>query len=176
MYIWDTSTGECVFAQKQANPITVFKWADHQKVNHNVAYDMIIGVASTLHQGYYTYDSMRMQWSLRVKAFITPPMGGLVRNFYCIDISRDRNFIFVGTSSGEMMVYRRDTTVFRSCIPVCSNGLQDLLVLPDDTIVCGGGDGAVVKLIGADMQWQKSAEVSLISFLLGTMLILCCWL
>lgn len=148
----------------------MFKWADHNKVNHNVAYDMIIGIASTLHQAFFTYDSMRMQWSLRMKAFTTPPMGGLVRNFYCIDISRDRNFIYVGTSSGEIMVYRRDTAVFRSCIPVCSNGVQDLLVLQDDTIVCGGGDGNIVKLIGSDMQWQKNGEVSLYTFLLLSIL------
>jgi len=119
-----------------------------------------MGIASTLYQGSFTYDSMRMQWSMKLKAYMTPPMGGLIRNFYSIDISKDRNFIYVGTSSGEMMVYRRDTTVFRACIPVCSNGLQDLLVLADDSVICGGGDGMLVKLIGVDMQWQKSIEVS----------------
>ena len=69
-------------------------------------------------QGNLTYDPMRMQWSLKTRAYTVPPTGGLVRNFHCVDISNDRVFVYVGTSSGEVMVYRRDTVVFRACIPV----------------------------------------------------------
>lgn len=61
---------------------------------------------------------MRMQWSLKTRAYTVPPTGGLIRNFHCVDISNDRVFVYVGTSSGEVMVYRRDTVVFRACIPV----------------------------------------------------------
>jgi len=141
--------------------VTVLKWADHVKVSHNIAYELVIGIGGTLSQGYFTYDSMRMQWSLRLKAFTIPPMGGLIRSFLCLELSVDRNFVFVGTSSGEMMVFRRDTLVFRSCIPVCSNGLQDMVVLPDDSVICGGGDGMVLKLLGSDMQWQKTLDMKL---------------
>lgn len=101
---------------------------------------------------------MRMQWSLAFKTYATPPGRSLVRSFHTIDLSRDRQFVYVGTSSGEMMVFRRDTVVFRACIPVCTNGLQELVTLPDDSVVCGGGDGSFTKLVGRDITWQRVQE------------------
>jgi WD40 repeat protein len=148
-----------IYSQKTANPISIIAWADQKKANHNIDYELVIGMNNVIYQGLFTYDSFRMQWSLKLKAYTVPPMGSLIRNFYSIDLSRDRVFVYIGTSSGEMMVYRRDTVVFRSCIPVCTNGLQDLVVLSDDSVVCGGGDGAFVKLVGSDMTWQKAFEV-----------------
>ena len=53
-----------------------------------------------------------------------PTSGGIKRSFNCVDNSADKTFVYVGTSAGEMMIYRRDTCVFRAVIPVCTNGLQ----------------------------------------------------
>jgi WD40 repeat protein len=164
MYIWDLTTGEVIYGQKTAFPISILTWAEHKKVSHNIEYDLVIGMNNTINSGSLTYDQMRMQWSLKWKAYTVPPMGGLIRNYYCIDLSNDRVFVYIGTSSGEMMVYRRDTLVFRACIPVCTNGLHDIVVLSDNSVVCGGGDGTFVKLIGNDMSWQKAYEVSPIRF------------
>jgi WD40 repeat protein len=159
-YIWEVGTGEVIYAQKTPTPISILAWADQKKVNHNIDYELVLGMNNTVSQGLLTYDSMRMQWSMKMKAYTVPPMGSLIRNYYCIEFSRDRNFIYIGTSSGEMMVYRRDTGVFRACIPVCTNGLQDLVTLSDGSVVCGGGDGAFVRLVGSDMTWQKTFEVT----------------
>lgn len=43
---------------------------------------------------------------------------------------------------------------------MCTNGVQDLVTLPDDSIVVGGGDGNFVRIIGRDMSWQKTQEAS----------------
>lgn len=162
LYIWDLATGEVVFGQKQPATVTVLKWAEHRKDNHNTAYELVIGMSSpnnALYQANLTYDSMRMQWSMRTRLYTTPPTGGLIRNFYCVDLSMDRVFVYVGTSSGDMMVYRRDTVVFRAAIPVCTNGCQDLITLPNDSVIIGGGDGNFVRIVGHDMVWQKTHEV-----------------
>lgn len=162
LYIWDVATGEVIYCQKVASPVSILQWADQKKVNHNIDYELVIGIQNVVYQGMFTYDSFRMQWSMKMRAFTVPPMGGLLRTFYCLEFSKDRIFPYIGTSSGEMLVYRRDTVVFRSCIPVCTNGLQDLVVLPDDSVICGGGDGSFVKLVGSDMTWQKVFDVSLL--------------
>jgi hypothetical protein len=94
-----------------------------------------------------------------VQQYQVPPSGGLQRSFNCVDLSRDRVFVFVGTSGGEMMVFRRDTLVFRACIPVCTNGLHDLVTLRDDSILCGGGDGTLLRLTGRDMSWHVAEQV-----------------
>lgn len=88
-----------------------------------------------------------------------PPSGGLQRTFACVDLSRDGVYVFVGTSGGEMMVFRRDTLVFRACVPVCTNGLNDLVTLRDDSILCGGGDGSFLRLTGRDMAWHVAEQV-----------------
>lgn len=160
LYMWDLSTGEVVFGQKQANPVTVLIWAEAKKVSHNTAYELVLGVQSILYQALFTYDNQRMQWGMKLTAFSVPPSGGLIRTMLTVALSEDRLFVYVGTGSGEMMVYRRDTTVFRACIPVCTNGLQDIVVMDDGCVVAGGGDGTVVKLKGRDMAWQKIREVS----------------
>jgi hypothetical protein len=97
--------------------------------------------------------------SVLLQAYQVPPSGSLVRQFHCVDLSRDGLFVYVGTGAGEMMVYRRDTLVFRACIPVCTNGLQDLVTLRDDSVLCGGGDGAFVRVLGRDMSWQCADQV-----------------
>lgn len=164
IYVWDLATAEVVFGMKLLNPVTLLKWAEHKKVNHNIAYEIVIGIGTVLNQGMFIYDSERMQWTLKLKPYQFPPSGGLSRTFHCVDLSADKVFVYVGTSSGEVMVFRRDTQVFRSCIPVCTNGLHDLIVLPDETIICGGGDGTLRKLKGRDINWQNVVEVNRINF------------
>lgn len=93
------------------------------------------------------------------QAYQVPPSGGFQRSFNCVDLSKDRVFVYVGTSAGEMMVFRRDTCVFRACIPCCTNGLQDLVTLNDDSVLCGGGDGAFLRLTGRDMSWNFANQV-----------------
>lgn len=158
-YVWDLSTGEVCYGQKIAKPISILKWTDQKKVNHHISYELVLGIGSVVSQGLFTYDAFREQWSMKWIPYQVPPNGNLIRSYNCVDLSRDRIFVYVGTSSGEMMVYRRDTLVFRACIPICTNGLNDLVSLADDSILCGGGDGLFVKLVGKDMTWQVIKQV-----------------
>ncbi|KAJ1434740.1 WD40-repeat-containing domain protein [Ochromonadaceae sp. CCMP2298] len=145
-YVWDLATSEVVYGFKLHAPVSVLMWAAQKKVSHHVAYEIMLGVGGSLTRGLFNYDPARMQWTMIWTPFQVPVNGSLIRQFHSIDISKDGIFVFVGTTNGEMMVFRRDTMVFRACIPVCTNGLHDLVTLPDDTVLCGGGDGALVKL------------------------------
>jgi hypothetical protein len=158
--VWDLATAEVVYGFKLLAPVSVLKWADQKKEKHHIAYELMLGVGGSLTRGMFSYDPNRMQWTMTWTPFQVPVNGSLIRQFHSIDISKDGIFVYVGTTNGEMMVFRRDTMVFRACIPVCTNGLQDLVTLPDDTVLCGGGDGALVKLVGRDMAWQVDGEVS----------------
>mmetsp|Transcript_22022 Transcript_22022/g.36892 ORF Transcript_22022/g.36892 Transcript_22022/m.36892 type:complete len:701 (+) Transcript_22022:67-2169(+) len=157
-YVWDLSTAEVVYAFKLHAPVSVLKWVNVKKVDHHYAYEVALGVGGSVTQGLFTYDSMRMQWTMKWTPYQVPVNGSLIRSFHCIDISKDGIFVYVGTTVGEVMVYRRDTLVFRACIPVCGNGLQDVVTLPDDTLLCGGGDGTLVIVEGRDMAWQVVSE------------------
>ena len=165
LYIWDITSGEVLLGQKLLEPATVIKWTDQKKVSHSFAYELVVGYGTVLQQGLFTYDHMRVQWSLKLKPFQMPVSGGIIRTFHCIDLSADKIFVYVGTTAGEMMIYRRDTTVFRAIIPVCTNGLSDLIAQSDGSVICGGGDGSITKLVGRDMAWQVEQKVIYTYFL-----------
>ena len=64
--IWDLASMEVIFSQKLLNVATVFKWVDQKKVGHYNAYEAVVAVGSVLQQGLFTYDPMRVQWSLKL--------------------------------------------------------------------------------------------------------------
>jgi hypothetical protein len=64
--IWDLATMEVIFSQKLLNVASVFKWVDQKKVGHYNAYEAVVAVGSVLQQGLFTYDPMRVQWSLKL--------------------------------------------------------------------------------------------------------------
>ena len=59
-----------------------------------------------------------------------------------------------------MLTFRRDTCVFRACIPICTNGVKGVVALPDGHMICAGGDGSIVKLAGSDMAWSMAGQVA----------------
>ena len=160
LYIWDLSTGEVVFGQRLPMAVSVLQWVEHRLENRRMTYELVIGTGSILNRGILAYDPVRVQWTLKQQTFTMPPGGGIIRYFSCIDVSYDGIFVFIGTSGGDVLIFRRDTCVFRACIPVCTNGVKGIVALSDDRMLCGGGDGSVLVLEGSDMSWVKSTSVS----------------
>ena len=150
-----------MFGQRLATSVTVLQWVEHRLENRRMTYELVLGTGSNLSKGVLSYDPVRVQWTLKQQTFTMPPGGGIIRCFSCIDVSYDGIFIFVGTTGGEVLTFRRDTCVFRACIPVCTNGVKGIVTLPGDRLLCGGGDGSVLVLEGSDMSWVKTASVSL---------------
>lgn len=161
LIIWDLLSSEMVGAHKLLNPATCLLWADSTKQVHSVDYELAVGAGNLLYKTLFTYDAMRMQWSIVTKPYQMPVSGGIIRTFKCALMTPDKLFVCVGTYGGEMMIFRRDTYVFRAIVPVCTNGLNDMVVLQDGSLLCGGGDGTVSKLAGSDMAWKLFQHVEL---------------
>ena len=160
LYIWDLANGEVVFVQRVSSVVSVLQWADHRRVRQYDEYDIILGHGNLIWGGIFSFAPDRVQWSLKQTAFVMPPGGNMVRTFTALDLSNDGVFLYVGTSGGEMLVFRRDTGVFRACIPICSGGVNAIVTLSDN-IICAGGDGSICKLDGRDMTWHMSQKVKL---------------
>lgn len=144
--------------------MSALQWVEHKRVNHYTGYELVIAYGNTVSKGLLAYDPNKVQWVLSTQSYAMSPTGGLVRWFTCCDLSLDRMFVFVGTSAGEMCVFRRDSAVFRVCIPVCANSLQSIAVLPNDDVVCAGGDGSLHRLQGRDLSWRNVVDVSIRRF------------
>jgi WD40 repeat protein len=112
LYIWDLSNGEVVFGQRVSSVVSVLQWVEHRKVRQYDEYELVLGYGSLVWRGAFTFAPDRVQWSLKQTPFTMPPGGNMVRTFLSIDVSRDGVFIYLGTTGGEMLVFRRDTGVF----------------------------------------------------------------
>ena len=161
LYIWDLSNGEVVYGQRVTSVVSVMKWAEHRRVRQYDEYDLVLGHGNLVWGGSFTFAPDRVQWSLKQHAYTMPPGGNMVRTFTALDSSKDGIFLYVGTSGGEMLVFRRDTGVFRACIPICTGGVNGIVTLPDDVVICAGGDGSICKVEGRDMTWHMSQKVRL---------------
>ena len=158
LYIWDLATGEVVFGTRLTQPAAVVAWVNSTTFHGRTSYELAIGSGSLLNKAIFSFEQLRVQWQLKIEPYNMPVQGGLVRQFLDMAVSPDRIFIYVGTMQGEMMVFRRDTAVFRALIPVCSNGLTGIAVQANGDILCGGGDGSLKRLRGMDMEWQVLLE------------------
>ena len=159
IYVWDLQTGETVSCQRVACAPTVLKWVHQLRVSHYTSYELVMDIGNSISSGKLIYDPSRVQWSLKINPYAVPSGGGLIRSYRCLDCSPDRQYIYVGTTAGEVLVYKREAAVFRACIPVCHNGVQSICVLPHNgNVLCGGGDGMLKMLQGGDMAWELVQE------------------
>jgi len=162
LYIWEMSSGEVILGQRLSGPASVMRWSGHYQEGRRVRHELILGVASSLSLCSLSYDATRVQWALKITPFSLPPgHGAVVRYFTTLELLSDEVSVLVGTTAGDMMVYRRDTAVYRSCIPVTGNGCHSLVALPDGDVLCGGGDGWLKRLSGQNMEWSVVNQVSL---------------
>ena len=155
MYIWDLTTGEVIYGQRFPSSVTVLQWVEHRMENRRMVYEICLGISSNMIKATLSYDPVRVQWTLKQQTFTMPPGGGIIRYFTCIDVSFDGVFCFVGTTGGDVLIFRKDTCVFRACLPMCTNGVRGVVALPKNQLLCCGGDGSVHKLEGSDMSWQR---------------------
>jgi WD40 repeat protein len=137
--------------------VSVLQWVEHRKVRQYDEYDLILGYGNLIHNAAMTFAPDRVQWNLKQTPFM---MGNMVRTFTALDVSKDGIFVYAGTP-GEMLVFRRDTGVFRACIPICSGGVQGIVTLPNDDVICAGGDGTICRVEGRDMTWRIVQKVVL---------------
>jgi len=158
VYIWDLQTGEVVYGTRLATPANIIRWVGTTSFHGRTSYELCLGVGSMLYKAIFSFEQLRVQWQLKLDPYNMPVQGGLIRHFVDMALSPDKRYVFVGTKQGEMMIFRRDTYVFRALIPVCSNGLCGMAVQSTGEVVCGGGDGSIKRLVGEDMEWSVVME------------------
>mmetsp|Transcript_34624 Transcript_34624/g.98553 ORF Transcript_34624/g.98553 Transcript_34624/m.98553 type:complete len:614 (-) Transcript_34624:94-1935(-) len=78
--------------------------------------------------------------------------GKQIREFTCLAFSSDFEYLFAGTTSGDIAVVLMKNRVVQQFVPVCSAGVTTLVVVPVGQgaarIVAGGGDSTVTVLSG----------------------------
>ena len=151
-----------MYGKQFPNPVSFLTWVECNSVNRKMTYEIAYGVGPQVFQGLLYFEAERVQWTIKSTPYAMPPSGGLVRSFCCGAVSLDKNYIYVGTSGAEVMIYCRATKpTFRGAIPVSNHGIRSILALPDGSLCCGGGDGQLRKLIGEDLTWEVSDKAEI---------------
>ncbi len=88
------------------------------------------------------------------------PSTGLVREYLCSTMSEDEEYLFAGTTTGELVVFNADSHVFKTTVPVSSNGVHSIVTCQrTGHIYAGSGDGTIKKFVAERLEWSLVAHV-----------------
>jgi WD40 repeat protein len=152
-----------VYVQRFSHPISVLSWLSHSLENRRTIYDLALGLSNSLSKGKFYFDSTRVQWCLSLTPY-SLPSGGLSRYFSSISSSSSKQYLFVGSTGSDLIVYRHDLGVYRALVPICGNGVRAIVRMRNDDLLCGGGDGTLTKLRGSDLSWEIIDKVGLVEY------------
>jgi WD40 repeat protein len=86
--------------------------------------------------------------------------GGVKRMYTIVTLTPDDRTCYAGTSTGDVLQYQVETGNFiTTSSHRFSLGVASLSVLDEGSLLCGTGDGALVKLGLKDLKFQKAAEL-----------------
>jgi WD40 repeat protein len=95
-------------------------------------------------------------WHLDVQqgALVSQPInksGKQQREWMCMAFSLDYEYLFAGTTTGDVGVVLMKNRVLQTLIPICSAGVTNMLSLPFHSgvrLLAAGGDGTITTLTG----------------------------
>lgn len=168
--VWDMETGQCAGGLKIAEPASFLRFVPVQSGSRSrPVYAFAAGFPNQVRVFTWSFDVKSMQFSLSSSPCAVPGAGvgaGFLRNYLCGGVDASSGFILAGTHVGELAVYSIQNLVYRTCVPVVSNGLTALCCSQTlhhglNIVFVAGGDGSVKKLRGADQRWEVLAEARL---------------
>lgn len=79
--------------------------------------------------------------------------GKQAREFVCMAFSPDFEYLFAGTTSGDIAIALMKNRVIQNWVSVCTGGATSMVCLPSPQtyrLIVGGGDGTVTLLAGVE--------------------------
>ncbi|CAM9091506.1 unnamed protein product [Hapterophycus canaliculatus] len=161
VYVWDTSTGELVTGKQYPEPSSLGEWTAVKLSGRRPVYEICLCIGADFFALELNFDPSRRQWTISGGAMATPS-SGLRRSYNCSALLPGGEFLLCGTDVGDMVVFGVGARVFRASVPISSGGM--LAICSDHAtgvVYCGGGNGVIRKIVGADMVWQQEMETKL---------------
>lgn len=154
--IWDTTDGSAIHTRVTEFPITVVAWGDQiDRTNQkHPAYTLVTANQTSVFINKLEFEIAQMQYILK-QGLCQLPNTGLTRNYNFASIQGD--FLFMGTTGGEICLFSIASQIYRATMPISSNGLLSM-ALCGDYLFVGSGDGKLKKLGIADGKWNLTHE------------------
>mmetsp|Transcript_30075 Transcript_30075/g.65597 ORF Transcript_30075/g.65597 Transcript_30075/m.65597 type:complete len:622 (+) Transcript_30075:180-2045(+) len=157
IFVWDVSTGEAVFSRRTESPCFLGVWGpivENQTSSRYPSYQLCTTYDNQVFVNTLAFDIRCMGYSMSSDS-IQFPSAGLQRKHICGLVRGD--FLFTGTSAGDMCVFSLRTKVFRASLPICNNGVMSI-AQTGDVLFVAGGDGRIKGIRGHDLHWDVFAE------------------
>ena len=133
-----------------------FSWGDMltDKNPKHPSYILVIGFHNQVKINTLDFDIGSMQYFVK-EGQCQLPNTGLIRNYIFSVVNGD--MLMAGTTGGEICLFSISSQIYRATMPLSSNGLMSI-VLQDDKIYVGGGDGKVRKISTSGGKWNLTHE------------------
>ena len=159
MFFWDMSTGYIVTSvPAHPNPLHAVAWGGFVKdIKKRDTSNYLLATCGS---------KSVLLWSLNPRTGeITHEkvnMGTFYREFTCLAFSPDGEWLYAGTSSGDVAVFNVPHRVFSTSYLVASQGVRSIQCISATHMVVGGGDGKLTSLTGeGGKEWYVGRQCQL---------------
>jgi WD40 repeat protein len=162
IFIWDMKSGERVFSRIFEFPITCAFWttifldSTHKYPSYTITLANIHTV--TLMTQYFELKTMK--YNFKTDKLGTPL--GFSRTYTCGVYDKVFNMIYLGATTGELVLFDVGQLSFKYSFSVIYNGVTSITLLKDSSLIVGGGDGKVKKLIIDNNKHLLTHEIQLL--------------
>lgn len=141
LFVWDLQNGNIISTQ-QKMPFEVHDvaWGGmHRDVKRRDTSNYLFVVVGKKSVLFYVLNPNTGEMTSHPIDYSTP----MARDYTCVQFSKDREFVFAGTTSGDFIVIHVKAFRVIQCVQACACGVQSILAFSNGLYV-GGGDGSVL--------------------------------
>ena len=157
-FTWEVNKGFKCFNRVYETPITFVLWTcmfkSKDTLNNSASthydYTITIGNDQFLYYADFYFELRTMQYNIRFEKFVLPSTG-LIRNYTCGFFDPKYNSLYLGSKSGELIIFSLENLYFKNSFNVLNNGITSMVFFPEtEEIIVSGGDGKVKKILRTD--------------------------
>jgi len=101
----------------------IVAWGPVRKTGKHPSYTFITSNGHNIFVNYLEFNVGSMQYSLKGSS-VQLPSTGLVRNYTCSQVDAAGEYLFAGTTGGEICIFSLTNQIFKAALPVISKRIR----------------------------------------------------
>jgi WD40 repeat protein len=162
IFIWDLKSGDKIFHRIYEFPITCAFWTTITlEGNHKYpSYTISVANMQSINLMTLYFELKTMKYNFKMDKLATPL--GFSRTYTCGVYDKAFNMIYLGAITGELVLFDMLQLGYKYSFNIIYNGVTNIVILKDSSLIVGGGDGKVKKLVIENNKHVLTHEIQLI--------------
>lgn len=157
LFIWDINTRFKSISSFFEFPLELIYWSSWDNSIKYPSYELLIADCNKIHKVKFFHELKSMQYASKFELFPTQP-----RSYTSVQTCEVLNNYYMGNKLGEINIFRTSNNLFKASFKVVNNGVNYILLVDPETMLVGGGDGKVVKILNKDGEHFLVKEAQLV--------------